>query len=145
MYLAPFCTVFLFHFLIFHHITYYTANMVFLQEIRRKIGILPIIRTYFCKICTCRAKIRTAVLCCGTDMQYDSAAAAALSEGRTVHALFDRRIRLVRVNLDLIERAELRRAEIVFTLRHCAVDMRIHLIGHKHILLSAVYLHTAAA
>ena len=74
-----------------------------------------------------------------------SAAAAALAEGRTVHTFLDRRIRLMRVNLDLIECAELRGAEIVFTLRDCAVNMRVHLIGHKQTLLSAVYPDTAAA
>ena len=51
----------------------------------------------------------------------------------------------MRVNLDLIECAELRGAEIVFTLRDCAVNMRVHLIGHKQTLLSAVYPDTAAA
>ena len=76
---------------------------------------------------------------------YCSAAAGALAEGRTVHALLDRRIGFVGVDLYLIERAELCGAEVVFTLRDCAVNMRVHLIGHKQILLSAVYLHTAAA
>ncbi len=53
-----------------------------------------------------------------------------LDKGRAVHAFLDGRICLMRVDVDLIERAVILRAEIVRTLVNGAVDIRVLLIVH---------------
>lgn len=53
-----------------------------------------------------------------------------LDKGSAVHAFLDGRIGLMRVNVNLIERAVILRAEIVRTLVNGAVDIRVLLIVH---------------
>ena len=53
-----------------------------------------------------------------------------LDKGRAVHAFLDGRICFMRVDVNLIERAVILRAEIVRTLVNGAVDIRVLLIVH---------------
>jgi len=59
-----------------------------------------------------------------------SAAAFALLEGVTVHALFHGRIRLMGADADHVQRAEVLAAQIVAALLHRAVDVRILTFVH---------------
>ena len=59
-----------------------------------------------------------------------SAAALTLDEGCAVHAFLDGGVTLVRVDADLIERAEILGAEIVRALRDRTADTRVFAFFH---------------